>query len=89
MLHLSAALILQRSVTTAAKRAIGLPSPTSLRLHVGDTADFVLLPGAKRLQDAVFCPPWERITVKAGRVVSHRRGIIWVDGDEEIREDSI
>ena len=81
----------QEAVTTASKRAIGLPTPIPTLLPLTDThpntntlvprkgcpADFVLLHEITTLQDAALNPCYDRTTVKAGRVVAWRRSRRW------------
>lgn len=70
--------VLLRLVTINAKAAIGLPYWQQLSPQVGDLADFVLVPGATTLIDVVLDSPWERVTVKGGRIVAHRRTELWL-----------
>ncbi|KAH9480297.1 hypothetical protein JR316_0006895 [Psilocybe cubensis] len=75
---------LVRSVTLTSKRAMGLdlpylnPTPRDLTPSIGDTADFVILHKRASLQSAVLNPPFERTTIKAGRVVACKRGAAWL-----------
>ena len=68
----------QRSVTLTSKIAItDTKGPLDLTPCVGDQADFVILHERETLQSAVLDPPFERTTIKDGRVVACRRSVMW------------
>lgn len=68
----------QRSVTLTSRIAItGTKAPIGLAPCVGDQADFVILHERETLQSAVLDPPFERTTIKGGRIVACRRSVKW------------
>ncbi|KAF8158383.1 hypothetical protein B0H34DRAFT_708561 [Crassisporium funariophilum] len=72
---------LARSVTSTSKQVLGLkPMSHDLVPGVGDQADFVVLHGRKTLQSALLNPPYDRTTIKGGRVVARRVGMTWLLG---------
>ncbi|CAA7261521.1 unnamed protein product [Cyclocybe aegerita] len=91
---------LVRSVTLTSKRAIGPPTSTSMASpqtegsseipadlvpRVGDPADFVILRERKSLQSAVLNPPFDRKTIKSGRLVAERSSTRWIAPCPDIR----
>ncbi|KAF4617280.1 hypothetical protein D9613_005861 [Agrocybe pediades] len=76
---------LLRSVTLTARRAIGsmgidtdqVPS-ADLAPSISDRADLVILHGRESVRSAVLNPPFDRTTIKGGKVVALRRSTAWV-----------
>lgn len=85
--------VIQESVTTTARLAIGinadkssnppLASASSLAPNIGSPADFVLLYGTTSVRDAALAPAYDRITIKAGAVVARRWAGRWVASESE------
>ncbi|KIM43132.1 hypothetical protein M413DRAFT_396626 [Hebeloma cylindrosporum] len=70
--------VLLRAVTLTSRIAItGTKPPIDLAPGVGDQADFVILHERQTLQGAVLDPPFDRTTIKGGRVVACRRSVRW------------
>lgn len=60
----------------------GTKAAIDLTPCVGDPADFVILHERETLQSAVLDPPFERTTIKDGRVIACRRSVRWfADGN--------
>ncbi|KAJ3501826.1 hypothetical protein NLJ89_g9165 [Agrocybe chaxingu] len=83
---------LVQSVTLTSKRAIGPPPstvspsvqaegpsdiPADLVPRVGDPADFVILHERKSVRSAVLNPPFDRKTIKGGKLVAERSSMRW------------
>lgn len=62
-----------RSVSTAARRALGLPAAAGLVVAPGDPAELVALPAAS-VRAAIADAPPARVVIHAGRVVSGLSG---------------
>ncbi|KLO12194.1 Metallo-dependent hydrolase [Schizopora paradoxa] len=74
--------VLLESISTASKLAVGdvhssvLADPLSILPTSGRPADFVILHDNSDIQSAVLSPSYSRTTIKGGRVVSWRVGVV-------------
>jgi imidazolonepropionase-like amidohydrolase len=76
--------LIQKSITTTARRAIGInqDSGRSLFPALGSRADFVILHKNTSVQSVVLNPCYDRTTIKDGRVVATRVGHRWLASPE-------
>jgi len=54
------------------------PDSGDLAPVIGDRADFVILHGRESVRSAVLNPPFERTTIKNGRMVASRKSVTWI-----------